>query len=349
MRGHHPDGSFAGKVFQKGSIPWNKGACKYDVEKLGIDYLSGLSLNRLNQKYGISISRAYHVLNERNLIRPVAVANREPWRDTAKIKFRYGGMNDDLGYLLGVYLGDGYIYIVKSKSQYLFGLHAKDKEFIESFSNHLKNLGFHVMHKRDDPYNRVELACKEFVLWVKSLDLNKIENILGNDEGNIKAFIRGFYDSEGSICVTRRGKVELVMSNTNVEILNFVKKCSARIGIPMHICLSAKAKGKWRAVYHLYSRSSLWAKIFLEKIKPTIPRKTLNSLEQKLSGHPKPIRLNHTPEQYKKALNLYHNGFNDKKISSMMGISESTIQHWIDGRYTPLHFQELEEVKMNGR
>lgn len=123
-----------------------------------------------------------------------------------------------LGYIIGVVVGDGFI------DRYGVGLNAKDKDFVLEFKNNLEivfnrkcTIGF---------YNnlwRAKLNCKEVVKFFKYIDYRDIETCTNLVK---RAFLRGFFDSEGSayfraIPGVRNRKIEIC--NTNLELIRFCK------------------------------------------------------------------------------------------------------------------------------
>jgi intein-encoded DNA endonuclease-like protein len=140
-------------------------------------------------------------------------------RDEAKV------ISKELGYILGVCYGDGHISIEQRRVM----LSATDKEFVEEFSTMLTRwCGFKVRSKKrvlkKTSYikkRKVQylsyIDSKEASLFLKQFSLN---NILTSSEEVRFYFVRGFYDSEGS--VDKNGRI--LAYNTEREILELISK-----------------------------------------------------------------------------------------------------------------------------
>jgi hypothetical protein len=143
-----------------------------------------------------------------------------------------------LSYILGVILGDGTTSIYRSKQHpsstyYIVDLAVKSQTFVNSFGEALKKIGLHPCFclKRSryngNPYltYRVMTQSKVFVQWIRSLNLEDIEDkILVTDEDKV-AFVRGIYESEGYY-----GKKELSISNTDDGLVHLLFRCLRSLG-----------------------------------------------------------------------------------------------------------------------
>jgi intein-encoded DNA endonuclease-like protein len=132
----------------------------------------------------------------------------------------------DLGYILGVIYGDGYL------SENSIGLNVKDKDFALTFKTSLEK--FFRKNAKLHSYNGlwcVLLHSRSAVKFLKKFDYH----IIVNCSQDIKcAFLKGFYDSEGSAYYhektgVRNRKIELC--NTNLELLTFCKNLLQVCGI----------------------------------------------------------------------------------------------------------------------
>ncbi len=135
-------------------------------------------------------------------------------------------LSKNLGYIVGVLVGDGWI------NKNSIGLKAKDKDFILAFKKALED-EFKLntkLHFYNDLW-RAELHSREIVKFLTNFDYKiiKKENI------EVKcAFLKGFYDSEGSAYYqekigVRNRKIELC--NTDLELLTFCKTLLEESGI----------------------------------------------------------------------------------------------------------------------
>lgn len=150
-----------------------------------------------------------------------------------------------LGYVLGVLLGDGSVYVRKRKSgkrTYCVQLHVKDKEFAEKFAVALKEIGLNssVPHLTSNGSYQVQAVSKNFYEWYKSLcledgspDLGKIRLVIKKFESQ---FVCGFYESEGSIGFHKSGKLRMRMGNRRGELLSMVQDILKCYGIKSCLC-----------------------------------------------------------------------------------------------------------------
>ena len=132
----------------------------------------------------------------------------------------------ELAYVIGVVAGDGYVHRLskprKSYNPMYIGLNVKDREFAEEFSRCLS-----AVLKRDPPKPKwsirrfiVELQCKVlYELLKKPLDIERLRCFVEYSAECKSAFLRGFFDSEGSIDKT--GKI--LVYNTDLKLLRYVK------------------------------------------------------------------------------------------------------------------------------
>lgn len=124
-----------------------------------------------------------------------------------------------LAYILGVLRGDGFIYINKITNCHFVLLSVIDRAFAQQFFNALINIGLSPkwiwlkpQQKNWSPQVKVYVESKQFVKWYKSMTL-KIESSIINSFP--LDFLRGMYDSEGSINWESKQLFTLGMVTTN--------------------------------------------------------------------------------------------------------------------------------------
>jgi intein-encoded DNA endonuclease-like protein len=107
--------------------------------------------------------------------------------------------SEDLAYLIGVRLGDGYVR--ENNGNYIIGLTAKDEEFVEKFGNCLGNvLGRKPIRPWKDIAGRyiAEVASRTlYELLRNPVDLKRIRKHIEHCPKCAAAFLRGLFDSEG--------------------------------------------------------------------------------------------------------------------------------------------------------
>ena len=152
--------------------------------------------------------------------------------------------SEDLGYVIGVRLGDGYTR--ERGDYYVISLGAKDKEFVEEFGRRLANvLGRKPIRskfrKNVGKYFAEAASRTLYELLKKPVDLKRIKKYVEHCKKCTAAFLRGLFDSEA--CIDERGRIKLY--NTNYELLVYAQKLlKTRFGIESTGPWPAKKKGK---------------------------------------------------------------------------------------------------------
>lgn len=135
-------------------------------------------------------------------------------------------ISKNLGYILGVLVGDGWL------NKNSVGLNAKDKDFVLAFKKALEDE--FKLNAKIHFYSglwRVELHSRQIVKFFKNLDYR----LIVNEHTEVKcSFLKGFYDSEGSAYYSERigvrnRKIELY--NTDLELLTICKNLLEELGI----------------------------------------------------------------------------------------------------------------------
>jgi intein-encoded DNA endonuclease-like protein len=123
--------------------------------------------------------------------------------------------------VIGVVLGDGYTY--EKSDNYVIGLGAKDKEFVEDFGRRLGNvLGREPIRPRKNAKEYIAEARSRtlYELLKKPVDLKRIRRYVEHCPKCAAAFLRGLFDSDGH--VSKAGYIYL--HNTNYEVLVYAQK-----------------------------------------------------------------------------------------------------------------------------
>jgi intein-encoded DNA endonuclease-like protein len=130
--------------------------------------------------------------------------------------------SQDLAYVIGVRLGDGNAYV--NNTGYIIRLQAKDKEFVEEFGRCLGNvLGRKPIRPFKDTrrtYAVVAASKTLYELLKKPIDLKRIKKYVEHCKKCTAAFLRGLFDSDGS--VNKEGYIKL--HNTDHEVLVYTQK-----------------------------------------------------------------------------------------------------------------------------
>jgi intein-encoded DNA endonuclease-like protein len=190
--------------------------------------------------------------------------------------------SEDLAYIIGALLGDGYTY--EDGDNYVIRLRAKDKEFVEDFGRRLANvLGREPIRPRKDAGKYIAEAKSKtlYKLLRKPVDLKRIKKYVEHCPKCTAAFLRGLFDSEGY--VSKNGYIYLY--NTNYEVLVYAQRLLRRFGIEstgpwpavqkgttMHDPRTGKQYKTKKDCYYIYIRAESLPK-FYRHIGFTIPRK----------------------------------------------------------------------------
>lgn len=197
----------------------------------------------------------------------------------------------DLAYILGVLLGDGTVYRNKRRNgaERIIALSVKDLEFAKAFLDALRKINLHphfYFYRKNATY-RVRAYSRIFHDWFKSLDMEKIEQLVTTSPELARSFLKGFYDSEGSLilstkryCQGRRyyehPLIEVRMSNTDNKKASLIFAVLKYLGFHPRIYKMFKTGGLNSAgvieiTISLKSRNEVLK--FITEVGSSIPRK----------------------------------------------------------------------------
>lgn len=188
-------------------------------------------------------------------------------------------MSDNLAYVLGVFYGDGWSHYAGA-GNYRIGLEATEPSFVNSFKDAVYQLGFTSLilyeRQRKDRQKRmfsVYFNSKKFYDYFANPDFEKLKDEIIEKRSWILAFIRGFYESEGSIRKRYQNTIEIKMTNTNTKLLALVEKLVVSLGMGYYICSGKPKNPNYKFCHHIYIRgTSVEKRKFLEEINPVIKR-----------------------------------------------------------------------------
>jgi len=203
--------------------------------------------NTLSKRYHIKIPKdtIYHWISDRN--RPDGVFNKFIPKPSP-----------ELSYVIGVFLGDGYLKIEPKNYRYVIRLKVKDKEFAEEFSRTLAK----ILHK-DKPYliwkendytrgNRSRYTALAGSKLLFNFLSKPLDGLLFYVKPFYAEFLRGLFDSDGftAISATKNFNVKLGLVNTDLRLLKYVKKIlEYKFNIHSSI-ISTKQKGKIKIIWN---------------------------------------------------------------------------------------------------
>jgi intein-encoded DNA endonuclease-like protein len=190
-----------------------------DVDRLrrgGLTYRE--IIDEIQRRYGIRISKS--------LVSEWLRGLHSPYNGRYVPSVEFLGPSEELAYVIGVRLGDGYTSANRIR------LKVKDLEFATEFGRCLSK----VLEKRPvkpkylNSMGRYDVTVDSKTLYEllkKPVNLDRLKKYIEHCERCMAAFLRGFADSEGS--VDKRGYITI--SNTNYELLIYIKDLLKRLNI----------------------------------------------------------------------------------------------------------------------
>ena len=235
-------------------------------------------------------------------------------------------MTDDLAYIIGVYFGDAFIEKQDLKKQYGLGYSVKleviDQDFRDAFAGALKNIGLHptlyIRIRKSGRYvghlsycvKARSIRLYKYLAPLSTVSLNR----LLIEPAHKKAFLKGFFDSEGS---SSRGRVSLV--NTDYSLMLYVAKTLLECGIDLKFEGKRNYRPNWLPIYTIRIPARCRAQ-FGKTVGSSIARKAVNLVAEK--------RKKYSQEVIAKALALVDTGYGYTSVARKLGISRWTVGEW---------------------
>ncbi|PIZ89015.1 MAG: hypothetical protein COX90_01440 [Candidatus Nealsonbacteria bacterium CG_4_10_14_0_2_um_filter_38_17] len=189
-------------------------------------------------------------------------------------------LTENLAYLLGTLKGDGYVNYSKKYNRYIIGLQNTKLKFCKEFFNVLRAINLNPSLGQNKKIKGVGKHKLYFVVansqvfyrWYKKLSLPKLKRLLSTKRMKI-SFIKGFYESEGTIFKRKDKKYHLAFINTNGNLLRVVKTLLNEIGFNLNLNGPYKATGLGKKPrYHLQTSKQQQIKKFITTINPSIKK-----------------------------------------------------------------------------
>ncbi|MBX4210542.1 hypothetical protein KW783_01055 [Candidatus Parcubacteria bacterium] len=244
------------------------------LQKLYIE--QNLSLSEISKKLSISQSTLFDRLNRLSI------------KTTPHLKTKYQNRrsditipeySDELAEFIGIMLGDGHI----SHFQTIVTLGTKEKKYVEYVAKLFEKL-FGVKAKitrrknifQQKKYYDVYVGSVSITKWLNKMGMvqNKVKSQVDvpewifSDQNYVKSFIRGFFDTDGSIYKLRHG-IQLSFSNRSAPLLNALQKALMKLEFsPSKV-----------SFYKVYLTKIADVKRFFEEIKPKNPKHTKRFLD----------------------------------------------------------------------
>jgi intein-encoded DNA endonuclease-like protein len=206
----------------------------------------------LNVKYG---SIANWISSDKSPLNRYSIPNLE------KIK--------DVSFILGSLKGDG----STRKKDWRLSLRVNDKEFADSFSRSINNIGLGSTQCKVGKRYCVETYSRYFYEWYHSQTINQIKKY--TDSIN---FIRGFYDAEGSLIINNNGYPRIQITNYSFKLIKLI--CEMLKSLDFDVTLKTYDSKKFQ-LWTLGGKEEVIR--FCETVQPTITRKTWRGKNERAS------------------------------------------------------------------
>jgi len=197
--------------------------------------------------------------------------------------------SSNLSYLIGAIKGDGYLYRSRN-STYIIALVVKDFEFVyavresigyitKKFPKISKRIQKHTMFSAKSELFRTELSNKSLFMLLNK----KLENLKPYIEIYPTDFLKGFFDAEGSAWIACNNEPTVKYSNTDENLILYVKKLLVSLGIVPSPKIIKECwvyiKGikilRPKPLYSIYIHRKKSVRKFMQIIGSSIPRKRL--------------------------------------------------------------------------
>lgn len=257
-------------------------------------YIQGNASRKVGKILGISHTRVLQLLKKENI-------NRRTITKSIPNK-NYKKLTPERAYILGVMCGDGCIFsgIAKKKQWeyylYVVYLSVKDKDFIDEFIHCIKmvygispSIYFRKRSQKNPKWSDIwtaKITRKEIYQDLATYKFGThnwrvpYEIKYSDDERIAAAFLRGFYDSEGSVLKGPRNFGISVVS-TNLDGLQEIKELLKRLNIESSKIGVDKRHKNHTFYFPISKKSSIIT--FLNKIGFSIKRKR-NKIKEHFNG-----------------------------------------------------------------
>ncbi len=155
----------------------------------------------------------------------------------------------EIGYILGIFVGDGYIYHDKKNRHYSIEFYLnseKDSDIIKFLFSILIKIGAKPYIYKDKRFNSIRIRVRSKKLYNFLIQLNK--NKPSSNEFKV-GFISGFIDAEGYV---NSAKSIISIVNTNKKVLKTIKKYLEDLKIKSNINERKKSIKDRLPSYRLY-------------------------------------------------------------------------------------------------
>ncbi len=255
-------------------------------------------------------------------------------------------MSPALAYLWGVMRGDGCAYVSNS---WFLRLEAKDEDFVREFHKSIN-----IVEPNCSPCTYLtkrgywQCAVGNKSLYHAYINFDASTMLNATDKEKIM-FIKGFYDSEGSVyAVAPRA---IYCTNTNPDMLILIQKLLTSLGIysSLHELYKSKPVTRWRKPhyqkqYHLMIHGRWNIIPFCDKIGFTIKRKQ-ERLMSLCDNYANNLMRQYTMEDYCEYLTFDSLEFTIGQIVFLTKLNKGALDHWRYANGVPCIISSKAQVK----
>ncbi len=243
--------------------------------------------------------------------------------------------SESLSYILGVIEGDGCVTKNKNSGHYYTNLNAIDKDFVDEFERHLRNIGFTKIQRSTVKYENegrknqyvVRAYSKYFYDWYWNLDKYKSYiKMFKSNHDYMAMFLKGMFDSEGCVEIIyskrRNPKSAFIhISNTNEKLIDLCCKFLESLDIQYRLELKKRKNDNKKDVWKIFIKPHSFND-FREKIGTSIKRKY-----DKMYIACSMKRVNYlTDKERTEIIKLYNEGYNINQIRKKIGRDFNTVK-----------------------
>lgn len=239
---------------------------KRDLENFYIN--RRMSILEISKKFGISSEGLREKLIKFD-IRLRSPNEYHKWKEVGNLVKPILKQSKEISYILGVILGDGWVY--KRGYTYMIGLEVKEKRFCEKFFKNLKIIKLNPKIFMSRGYWRTIAISKLFYKWFKGLKFEDIKTIAKKYP---LEFLRGFYESEGSLSIVKSHEGRyiyplIVIVNTKKSLILLTKNLLVNLNFNPTI-IFRKPKRPRKPIWALRLGKTKDVIRFLKLTKPSI-------------------------------------------------------------------------------
>lgn len=200
--------------------------------------VNNLTMYEISNKLGISAPMVYKRLKQFNI--PALRHLKRGYNNTVRKVIVPSHYNEDIAEFFGIMIGDGHI----SPNQVIVTLGSKESEYVNYVSDLMEkifqtrpSIFTRPSEDRSNKYRNVYFGSVPSVKWLikEGLVHDKVKSqvdipkwIFSNDE-YMKNFLRGFFDTDGSVYKLRYG-IQISFTNFSVPLLKSLQMMLIKLG-----------------------------------------------------------------------------------------------------------------------